>query len=210
LLGRKPARDELTQCLAVRTKQSTAENRQLTSAVLYKTLRRRQVEEVPRGLSRSTILKVFHNHALMIQSLYPGSQITVNGTMSSDSTAFSAHNPQSGVITECSLTSLEDGLGAEIEVGLGMKIHCQWTIHSQIGDSGATGGNQSSEEAQRPRRRRDSRGDLYLLEEARFDLLKPFDRWARCRRDKSHALEQILLFLEKLESVFKNPTFCKK
>ncbi|KAE8360587.1 hypothetical protein BDV27DRAFT_134297 [Aspergillus caelatus] len=177
-------------------------------SILYKTLHHRQVEGIPRGLSRSTIIQAFHQHQLMIRALYPGFQITATHPIDSDTTAFSVRNPESDVLTKCSLANLDDGLGAEIEVGLGMKIVCQWTIHSWNEDEdskiSSSIAKQTEENTTTARRRitldLQALNDIYLVEETTFILLKPFDRWAQTNRDRSKALEHILVLLRRLES----------
>ncbi|KAE8379392.1 hypothetical protein BDV26DRAFT_259729 [Aspergillus bertholletiae] len=176
-------------------------------SILYKALHHRPEEDIPRGLSRATVLQAFHHHhQLMIRALYPECQITATRPVDSDTTAFSVRNQESGVVTECSLTSLDGGLGAEIDVGLGMKIACRWTIHSWNGDQD-TGNNNSSgsiteQTVSRRRVSLDSRKlhDMYLVEDTTFTLLKRFNQWARDSRDRSKALEYILVLLGKLES----------
>ncbi|KAE8391660.1 hypothetical protein BDV23DRAFT_152810 [Aspergillus alliaceus] len=177
-------------------------------SILYKTLHRRRVEDIPRGLSRSTILQAFHQHQLMIRALHPGYHITATHPIDSDTTAFSVRNPESNVVTKCSLTSLDNGLGAEIEVGLGMEISCQWTIHSWNEDEdskiSSSIAKQTAENTTTIRRRitLDSQAlnDMYLVEETTFMLLKPFDRWAQTNSDRSKALEHILVLLGRMES----------
>lgn len=175
------------------------ESHSLRWIVLYKTLRHRQVEDVPCQLSPSTIIQVFHKHSLMIRAIYPGFHIITIQPISSYTTAFSIRNPESDVVTNCSLRSLDHGLGAEIEVGLGIKIASQWMVHS--GNEGSDIGlARQTEEGFTIRRRKtlDLPSDIYLVEETQFHLLRPLDRWARTDRDKSKALENILIFIEKL------------
>ncbi|KAI9376539.1 hypothetical protein BJX61DRAFT_324057 [Aspergillus egyptiacus] len=177
------------------------EGHSLRWIVLYKTLHSRQVEDVPCQLPRSAIIQAFHQHSVMIRAIYPGFHIITNQPISSCATAFSIRNPESDVVTNCSLFSLDDGLGAEIQVALGMRIACQWTVHTR--DEGSDKSfTRQTEEGSMPRRRKTSGSpsDLYLVEETKFDLLRPFDRWARTNRDKSKALENILIFLERLKS----------
>jgi hypothetical protein len=176
------------------------EDHSLRWIVLYKTLHHRQVEDVPCQLSRSTIIQAFHQHSLMIRAIYPGFHIITNQPINSCSTAFSIRNPESDVITNCSLFSLDDGLGLEIQVGLGMRIACQWTVHSRNKGSDI-GFTKQTEEGSISRRRKtsDSPSDIYLVEETKFDLLRPLDRLARTNSNKSKSLENILIFLERLK-----------
>ncbi|KAE8316989.1 hypothetical protein BDV41DRAFT_573490 [Aspergillus transmontanensis] len=127
-------------------------------SVLYKDLQRRQVEEVPEGLSRATILEAFHNHDLMIRSIYPGSRIKESTSINSNSTKFSSLIPKLNLTTVCTLTSLEDGIGMVIDLVLGMEIKCRWTAHDRsesppLGEGAALKGDVVSI------------GSLYLLEE---------------------------------------------
>ncbi|KAE8153287.1 hypothetical protein BDV25DRAFT_137042 [Aspergillus avenaceus] len=177
-------------------------------SILYKTLHSRQVEDIPRGLSRSTILQAFHQHQLMIRAIYPGFQVAATHPIDADTTAFSVRNPESDVVTKGSLTNLDDGLGAEIEVALGMKIACQWTVHSRNEDEdpkfSSSNAEQTAEHTTTTRRKmaldKQVLNAMYLVEETTFTLLKPFDRWARADRDRSIALENIFAFLGRLEN----------
>ncbi|OGM48038.1 hypothetical protein ABOM_002821 [Aspergillus bombycis] len=165
----------------------------IITKVLYKDLQRCQVEEIPDGLSRATILETFHNHDLMIRSIYPGSHIKESTSISSSSTKFSSLNPKSNVTTVCTLTSLEDGIGMVTDLGLWMEINCRWTVHDRV-ESPPLGGDKALT-------RNVARiGSLYLLEEAAFHIIRPFERFARNDRQQSHAMEGILRLLQRLKS----------
>ncbi|KAF5857005.1 hypothetical protein ETB97_006432 [Aspergillus alliaceus] len=105
----------------------------IISKVLYKDLQRRKVEEVPEGLSRATIRNSFHSHDLKIRSLYTWSRIMDSSSVGLNSTKSSSLNPKSNDTIAFTLTSLKDGIGAVIEVGLRLEI-------VSLDDSGSVGG----------------------------------------------------------------------
>ncbi|KAE8329265.1 hypothetical protein BDV39DRAFT_172166 [Aspergillus sergii] len=61
----------------------------------------------------------------MIRSIYPGSRIKESTSINSNFTKFSSLNPKLNLTTVCTLTSLEDGIGMVIDLGLGMEIKCR-------------------------------------------------------------------------------------
>ncbi|KAE8365368.1 hypothetical protein BDV27DRAFT_127028 [Aspergillus caelatus] len=129
----------------------------------------------------------------MIRSLYLGSLIKESTSISSNSTKFSSLDPNSNVTTVCTLTSLEDGIGMVVDLGLGMKINCHWIIHDRsesppsCEDTALTGDIVPI-------------GSLYLLEEVAFHIMRPFERFTRNDRQQSHATEGILRLLQRLKS----------
>lgn len=183
----------MLSCWFMLRTQST-ESKTNHTKLLYQDLQRRKVEHIPDNLSRATILKVFHNHDLFIRALYHGSRITTTEDSTSPegptSTTFSTLNPKSDVTTVCTLTTLKDGICATIELGMGMKIDCRWTIQVREVESGKLLlGDGNATEPIEP---------VYLLEEVFFHIMKPFERWARNDHEKSHATEGILKLLEDL------------
>lgn len=90
------------------------ESMSMSYSVLYKNTDQRQVLDLPSKLSKLTVLKTFRNHNLMIRTLYLGFDIIA------DSTTFTGS--AKGRHQMVTLTTVDDGLGICIELGLGMKI----------------------------------------------------------------------------------------
>ncbi|KAB8272576.1 hypothetical protein BDV30DRAFT_127546 [Aspergillus minisclerotigenes] len=129
----------------------------------------------------------------MIRSIYPGSHVKKSTSINSNSTKFSSLNPKLNVTTNCTLTSLEDGIGMVVDLGLGMEINCRWTVHNRsespsLGEGAALTGDVVPI------------GSLYLLEEVAFHIMRPFERFARNDRQQSHATEGIIRLLQRLNS----------
>ncbi|KAE8138231.1 hypothetical protein BDV38DRAFT_244913 [Aspergillus pseudotamarii] len=129
----------------------------------------------------------------MIRSLYPGSRIKESTSVSSNYTKFSSLDPKSNVTTVCTLTSLEDGIGIVVDLGLGMEINCRWTAYNRSE-------NPPSCESMALTGDIVPIGPVYLLEEVVFHIMRPFERFARNDRQQSHATEGILRLLQRLKS----------
>ncbi|EAW13438.1 uncharacterized protein ACLA_054850 [Aspergillus clavatus NRRL 1] len=155
------------------------------SQVFFKDISQRRERDIPNGLSRATILEALHNHDLMINTIYPGQINTVRRDLYS--TTFTSVDLKTNVPTSCTLTSMEHGIRAFTDPGLGMHLTSHWTIQNRHEGLKSGSGDAHTGSA-----------DLYLLEEMTFRLFRPIAKWAKFDPDRSHTTDRIVKMLEQL------------
>lgn len=170
----------------------------MSHSVLYKNTDQRQVVDLPGGLSELTVLKTLHNHGLMIRTIHTEDEITEDST-TLNSTTFKVRNPEKNQSHLNTLTTVDDGLGMCVELGLGMKMMFQWTVHKRSAlayENIPRDGNM--EKATFMHDQDDTSGSLCLLEEASFRMLRPYSPIVK-GLTKSLVMKRILDLLEGLK-----------
>lgn len=150
-------------------------------SVLYKNTNLRRVVDLPNGLSKLRILRTFHNHDLMIRIIHPGCEIIADSvtkestTPNSPSTTFTTRDLHSGHETVGTLTSVDDGLGMSVEIGLGNRIVFQWTVQerTRLGDDSSMEKVTSMHDQDQDQDHSPGSESLCLLEAVSVRLLRP-------------------------------------